>query len=566
MDDAAINPNFDAYKNRFVEQLWELYPGWATEIGYHKFDSLLFVPDEGYRGKQLTFVKTHLDSLTGFAFEKLNDLDKIDFHLIQEFLKSSQWSVEQLKAWQWNPAEYNICGSFSYMLGEGYDNLDNRLKSLNHKLASVPAYYEAAKKNIQNPSAEHLQLAIDQNLGGVAVFETDLLDSLKVSTLDDATKQSITDGCKNAAMAVHDYADYLKSLKNENPRSFRLGKDLYPQKFAFDIQSEYTPNQIYNAAVERKNYLHLQMAKLSDQLWAQYCGNTPRPKDTLVMIRKMIDTLSIHHTTPAEFQNTIEKQLPQLEAFIKEKDLIYLDPKKPLKVRKEPAYMAGVAGASISAPGPYDKNGNTYYNVGSLASYSKEKAESYLREYNEYILQILNIHEAIPGHYTQLVYSNNAPSIIKSVFGNGAMVEGWAVYGELMMIENGYGNDKMSKSTEATPEMWLMYYKWNLRAVCNTILDIGVHSRDMTKEQAMDLLTHEAFQQQAEAEGKWKRVTLTSVQLCSYYTGFKEICDLREEYKKKMGDKFKLKDFHEKFLSYGSSPVKYIKQMMLNEK
>lgn len=566
MDDAAINQNFDAYKSRFVEQLWELYPGWATEIGYHKFDSLLFVPDEGYRGKQLTFVKTHLDSLTGFAFEKLNDLDKIDFHLIQEFLKSSQWSVEQLKAWQWNPAEYNICGSFSYMLGEGYDNLDNRLKSLNHKLASVPAYYEAAKKNIQNPSAEHLQLAIDQNLGGVAVFETDLLDSLKVSTLDDATKQSITDGCKNAAKAVHDYADYLKSLKNENPRSFRLGKDLYPQKFAFDIQSEYTPNQIYNAAVERKNYLHLQMAKLSDQLWAQYCGNTPRPKDTLVMIRKMIDTLSIHHTTPAEFQNTIEKQLPQLEAFIKEKDLIYLDPKKPLKVRKEPAYMAGVAGASISAPGPYDKNGNTYYNVGSLASYSKEKAESYLREYNEYILQILNIHEAIPGHYTQLVYSNNAPSIIKSVFGNGAMVEGWAVYGELMMIENGYGNDKMSKSTEATPEMWLMYYKWNLRAVCNTILDIGVHSRDMTKEQAMDLLTHEAFQQQAEAEGKWKRVTLTSVQLCSYYTGFKEICDLREEYKKKMGDKFKLKDFHEKFLSYGSSPVKYIKQMMLNEK
>ncbi len=565
MEDATINQNFDAYKNRFVEQLWELYPGWATEIGYHKFDSLLFVPDEAYRGKQLAFVKTHLDSLSGFKIENLNDLNKIDFHLIENFLKGSQWSVEQLKAWQWNPAEYNICGSFSYMLGESYDNLDNRLKSLNHKLANVPAYYEAAKKNIQNPSTEHLQLAIDQNLGGVAVFETDLLDSLKASNLDDATKQSITNGCKNAAKAVHDYADYLKNLKNDHPRSFRLGKDLYPQKFAFDIQSEYTPEQIYNAALDRKNYLHQQMAKLSEQLWAQYCGNSPKPQDTLVMIRKMIDTLSIHHTTPAEFQSTIEKQIPQLESFIKEKNLIYLDPKKPLKVRKEPAYMAGVAGASISAPGPYDKNGNTYYNVGSLAGYSKEKAESYLREYNDYILQILNIHEAIPGHYTQLVYSNNAPSIIKSVFGNGAMIEGWAVYGELMMIENGYGNDKTSKSAEATPEMWLMYYKWNLRAVCNTILDIGVHSRDMTKEQAMDLLTREAFQQQAEAEGKWKRVTLTSVQLCSYFTGFKEICDLREEYKKKTGNKFKLKEFHEKFLSYGSSPVKYIKQMMLNE-
>jgi uncharacterized protein (DUF885 family) len=133
------------------------------------------------------------------------------------------------------------------------------------------------------------------------------------------------------------------------------------------------------------------------------------------------------------------------------------------------------------------------------------------------------------------------------------MVEGWAVYTEIMMLENGYGNN--------SPEMWLMYYKWNLRVTCNTILDISVHTRNMSKDDAMLLLVNEAFQQQAEAEGKWRRVSLTQVQLCSYFTGYWEIFEFREELKKKMGDKFNLKEFHEKFLSYGSAPVKYIRQM-----
>jgi uncharacterized protein (DUF885 family) len=220
--------------------------------------------------------------------------------------------------------------------------------------------------------------------------------------------------------------------------------------------------------------------------------------------------------------------------------------------------MAGVAGASVSAPGPYDKTRNTYFNVGSLAGWSKEKAESYLREYNQYTLQILCIHEAIPGHYTQLIYANKAQSIVKSVLGNGATIEGWAVYTEQMMLENGYGNN--------APEMWLMWYKWNLRSVCNTILDYSVHTGNMSKEDAIKMLTKEAFQQQAEAEGKWKRVSVSSVQLTSYYAGYKEIIDLRDAYKKKMGDKYKLKEFNEKFLSYGSAPVKLIKEAMLGGK
>jgi uncharacterized protein (DUF885 family) len=548
---------FDSYKNKFVEELWKTYPGWASSQGYHKFDSVLVVPNDESRVKELAFIKANLDSLKTYDLQSLSDNNKTDYHMIENQLRSSEWSINELKSWEWNPSEYNVSGAFAEMLNGNYDSLDVRLRNFYLKMANIPAYYEAAKKNIKNPTEVHTQLAIEQNLGGVSVFEKDFHEALNKVNFGEHEKQAMEATAKASADAIRDYADWLKKLDNKTPRSFRLGKDLYSKKFEFDIQSGYTADQIFEKAIEHKKELHEKMFELADRLWPKYMDNTPKPADKLVLIKQVIDKISLKHVQPDSFQAAISKQLPVLIDFIKKKDLIYIDPSKPLVVRKEPDYMAGVAGASISAPGPYDKNGNTYYNVGSLSGWDKEKAESYLREYNYYILQILNIHEAIPGHYTQLVYSNQSPSLIKSLFGNNAMIEGWAVYTERMMLENGYGNNE--------DEMWLMYYKWNLRSTCNTILDYSVHTKEMTKEEAMNLLINEAFQQKTEAENKWRRVSVTQVQLCCYFTGYTEIYDFREELKNELGDKFNLKQFHEKFLSYGSAPVKYIKELMLNE-
>jgi len=546
---------FDAFKQNFVEDLWKMYPSWASSQGYHKYDSLLVVSDDESRAKEMAFCKGTLVMLKTLDLAKLSDNNKTDYYMIENQINSTEWAINNLKSYEWNPSQYNVCGEFAEMLGNNYDSLDTRLHNFYLKMQNIPAYYEAAKKQIKNPTLEHTQLAIDQNLGGASVFETDLNDALKKSHLSTEEKMQITVRAKEATTAIKDFAAWLKNLKNETPRSFRLGKDLYAKKFEYDIQSGYTADEIYQKAIQHKAELHQQMFDITKQLWSKYLSDKKMPANKLEAIKMMIDKLSLHHVKADSFQIAIEHQIPLLVNFIKQKDLIYIDPSKPLVVRKEPAYMAGVAGASISAPGPYDKNGNTYYNVGSLSGWDKEKAESYLREYNHYILQILNIHEAIPGHYTQLVYANQSPSIIKSVFGNGAMIEGWAVYTERMMLENGYGNNE--------PEMWLMYYKWNLRTTCNTILDYGVHVNNLSKDSALNLLINEAFQQKAEAEGKWKRVSVTQVQLCSYFTGYTEIYDFREELKKKMGDKFNLKQFHEKFLSYGSAPVKYIKMLML---
>lgn len=553
---------FEQYKQNFILNLWKYNPDWATSVGFHDFDGVLLIPDSIQLKTELSFVLTNLDSLENFTVENLDDNNKTDFYLIKNQLELIQFNNQELKSYTWDPTYYNLGSSFSYILTENYAPLEKRIVQFFKKMEKIPAYYAAAKLNIKNPSPLHTLLAIEQIEAGLPIFEKDLRDSLKNVQLPNDLKTDILKRSKASVDSIKVFISFLKKQDKSKGRDFRLGNELYAKKFKLEIQSKYTPKQIYDSAVVRKSYLHEEMYKIAEQLWPKYMPNITPPTDKLTLIKRLIDTLSLQHVAADSFKSAIKQQLPELSAFITKKDLLSLDPKKPLEVRDEPGYMAGVAGASMSSPGPYEKNGKAYYNVGTLDGWSKQDAESYLREYNHYILQILNIHEAIPGHYVQLVYSNKSPSLIKSILQNGTMIEGWAVYSELMMMENGYGNPDPSANT-TTPEFWLMYYKWNLRSTCNTIIDIGVHTQNMSEDTVMDILVRQAFQQKKEASDKWHRVQVSNVQLTSYYTGFKEIIDLREEWKQKQGNNYTLKAFNEKFLSYGSAPVKYIRELML---
>ena len=550
--------SFSEFSTQFIDALWQQSPTWALYSGYHKYDGVLKVPNAQSRKESLAFVDAQLKLLNGFDMSKLTPSELIDYKLIENLLKQDRWEIETFKSWQWNPANYNVAGGFAQLINEDFAPLDERLRSFLSRMENVPAYYVAARENIDKPTLEHTQLAIMQNRGAFSVFSDDLLKQVAASGLSDDEKALFNSRFKLVVDAINQHIDWLTSLEakltKEGARSFRIGEALYEQKFAFDIQSGMSAKQLYEKALADKARVQGEMAKITKQLWSKYF-NTQMPSDTKVATRQLIDKLSSRHVKREDFVTEVRAQIPELVKFVNEKQLVTLDPKKPLVVRETPEYMRGFAGASISAPGPYEKTGNTYYNVTPLDGMSDASAESYLREYNHWILQVLNIHEAIPGHYTQLVYSNESPSLVKSLFGNGAMVEGWAVYAERMMLEEGYGNFE--------PEMWLMYYKWNLRVIANTILDYSIQVKGMTEEEAIALMTQEAFQQQAEAEGKWRRATLSQVQLTSYYAGYREIYDFREELKAKQGEDFNLKGFHEQFLSYGSAPVKYIRQLML---
>ena len=556
-----VQPSFSQFSKGFIADLWQQYPGWSLWAGYGKYDHILQVPDQTSREKNKQWLNTQLATLSVYNPVNLSTNEKTDYYLIKNLLDKGLWEQEKFKSWQWNPSSYNVAGGFAKIINSRFEEEDTKLSKVLTRLENVPAYYQAAQNNISIPTLEYTQLGISQNKGALSVLSAELLKPVKASGLSDTDKSTFEVRLTAAQTAIKGYINFLTSLEKElkasgAARSFRIGEKLYEEKFAFDIQSGYTAKSMYQKALADKQRVLAEMSKISDSLWPKYFPKTAKPVNPQEKVAKLIKHLAVKHVSRDEFVPEIKRQIPELEAFVRDNDLITLDPEKPLVVRATPEYMRGFAGASISAPGPYDTKENTYYNVTPLDSMTDKEADSYLREYNHWILQILNIHEAIPGHYAQLVYSNESPSLIKSILGNGAMIEGWAVYTERMMLEEGYGNFE--------PEMWLMYYKWNLRVICNTLLDYGIQVQGISEEEGLSLLMNDAFQEETEAKGKWRRATLSQVQLTSYYSGYREIYDFRETQKEKLGDKFDLKKFHEDFLSYGSAPVKYVIQLMNN--
>lgn len=562
------NKAFDAFKSTFLEELWALQPGYGVYVGYYKYDEVLTIPDEATMAKEIAFDNKVMEALNSFDSTKLSASNRTDLEIIKNQTESGEWYREEFKAREWNPSQYNVAGVFGVILNTEYKPLNERLVSISKRLDNIPAYYQAAISNLKTPTLEHTDLAIQQNKGALGIFNKTIPDSLNKSTLTDDEKKSFEPKLAAALIAIEGYIKWLEEKREKiadgGAKDFRIGEALYEQKFKHDIVSGFTAKELFQKAVNSKNELHANMIEITKQLWPKYFSGVEMPKEPLVAVKQMIEHLSVKHVKREDFVNEVKRQMPIIEAYILEKDLLELDPTRPLVVRETPEYMRGFAGASVSAPGPYDATANTYYNVTPLDHYTPEQAESYLREYNHWILQILNIHEALPGHYTQLMHGNKSPSMIKSILGNGAMIEGWAVYSEKMMLESGYGNDGVNLET-ASPEMWLMYSKWNLRVVANTILDYSIQVLGMSKKDGLNLLLNEAFQEQTEADGKWRRATLSQVQLTSYYNGFSEIYSFREELKEKMGDNFNLKNFHNKFLSYGNAPVPVIRKLMLAE-
>lgn len=558
--DAAFQREFG---DSFLDQFWQSQPDAAVSAGYYKYADRLVVPNEKTRAEQLRHTKAWLERLHTIRPESLSLSNRIDWTILDNKLRSTIWYATEFRRWEWNPATYDVADTTALLLTTEYAPLEQRLRAVLTRLANVPAYYAAAKHNLKQPTREDTQLAIEQSEGALSVFGDDLQTQVSVSALNASERALFGQRIDATRKAIEDYIAWLKAqdarlVKECNARSFRVGRALYEQRFAYDIQSGGTAEELYQRAMQEKAQLLTRMNLLADQLWPKYFSNVAPPQDHFEKLSQLLGKLSEQHASPEQLLPDVERLIPSLENWITEHGLIDLDPTRPLQVRETPLYQrSGLGLAGIYAPGPYNPTAKTYFNITPLDGYTAARAESVLREYNNWMLPVLVMHEAIPGHYVQLMYANKSPSRIRSIFANGAMVEGWAVYSERMMLESGYGAD--------TAEAWLMYSKWNLRSVCNTILDYSVHVLNMSQEDAIRLLTHEAFQSDEEAVGKWLRVQRSSVQLTSYFAGYAAIYDFREKLKREWRGRFDLKRFHEQFLSYGNTPLVLIEQLMTEQ-
>jgi uncharacterized protein (DUF885 family) len=268
----------------------------------------------------------------------------------------------------------------------------------------------------------------------------------------------------------------------------------------------------------------------------------------------VLDKLAEQHPDDATIVGYAQKVLSETTGFVKKHDLITV-PEKPIDIIVMPEFKRGPAIAYCDAPGPLEENGKTFFSIAPTPNdWTEARRKSFYREYNNYMVRNLTVHEAMPGHYLQLAHANqfHSPTLVRAIFQSGTFVEGWAVYAEQMMAEKGYGG----------PEVKMQQLKMRLRVICNAIIDQSVHMGDMTEKQALDLMQKEGFQQEGEAVGKWKRARLTSAQLSTYFVGVSEHLDLRTRAQSKAGSSFDRKKYNDSVLAFGSPPVKYVRELL----
>ena len=551
---------FTKFEDTFLDAYWKQHPNYSIFVGYGKYYDQLVIPDSASFANSIAFSKQWIDSLNSIDVSLLSDNNKISYNIIRNQLESDAWYVSVFKQQEWDASIYNVAGECDYIISQPYAPLDERLTILSKHLQSVDAYYQAAITTLRNPTKEHIKLAILQNQGGVSVFGSSLTDSINASRLGEAEKDALRKNIDKTVKAMNGYVDYLKAIVADKKyvfRNFRIGKELFAEKFKYDLATDFTPEEVYEKATADKRRYHLKMSGLANNLWTKYYPDKSKPKDSLHLVQLVLDKIQLQHARPEDFFDSLTNHVYRLKQFIIEKDLFDFDTlSPPIVVRIMPPYARGFAVASAEFTPPYQKSGTTFYNIDDLTLYTPEKAEGVLKEYNNYASQLLSIHEAVPGHCLQGIYNNKkSPDVVRAVFQNGAMIEGWAVYTEGMMLENGWGNH--------SPEMELVHDKLKLRELANVIIDYDLQCLNKPKEDLIHLMVNECFQTKAQAEEKYHRATVSQVQLCSYYAGSTAIQSLREDYKKKMGDSYSLKGFHELFLSFGSSPVKYIRERMM---
>jgi len=405
----------------------------------------------------------------------------------------------------------------------------------------------------------HAETAVKQNKGVLSILDNMVVPQL--GKLGKAERGRLEAAMKTARAAIDKHQEWLE--KEVLPRAagdFRIGRELFDKKLAFTLNSPLSRAEIRQRADSELKRVREQMYQLSKGVFlkkepGRVFPQEPDEAHRQETIQAALELAYADKPARDAVVKTARESLVDIEAFVRKRDLITI-PDDPIEIIIMPEFERGVSVAYCDSPGPLDVGQKTFYAVAPLPEdWTDKQVDSFLREYNRRSIHNLSVHEAVPGHFLQLAHSNRYPSLLRAVLSSGVFIEGWAVYTEQMLADEGYMN--------ADPLMKLITLKWYLRGIANAIIDQAIHAEGMTEEEAMRLMTVTTFQEEREAAGKWIRAQLTSTQLSTYFVGYQEHRDLRAEVEKKLGDGFNLKRYHDQVISYGSPPVRFVRRLVL---
>jgi uncharacterized protein (DUF885 family) len=551
---AKADAEFETLAKAYIETMLQMNPEGATLLGDHRFDDKLGDRSAAGVAAQAAVNKEYLGKLAAIDPTKLSDVNAVDYDIMKINLERGIFEAEVLREHEWNPLYYNMGGAVYSLVAREFAPIEQRLTSVKARVEAIPGVLAIAKAQLTNPPKVFTETAILQNQGNVSLLKDELAPFIQQAPGMDAQLKPAIDA---AVAALEEYGTWLETdLLPRSTGDFRLGDEKWRQKLRFSLDSDLSKEDIYARATADLKATQQAMYETALPLYKSFFPEvTDEAKlgDIKHVNKAVLDKLAEKRPNNDTIVKEAEETLNQAIAFTREHNLVTV-PDEPVKIIVMPEFQRGVAVAYCETPGPLEPQGETFYAISPTPKdWTSQRTESFFKEYNDYMLYDLTVHEAMPGHYLQGTHSNQfkAPTLLRAVFGSGSFAEGWAVYTEKVMADAGFGG----------PEVRMQQLKMRLRVIINAIIDQKIHTEGMTEEDAMALMMNEGFQEEGEAAGKWRRACLTSTQLSTYFVGNAEMEDIRNAYQAKHPDVDMLQ-LHDQMLSYGTPAPKYVKRMM----
>jgi uncharacterized protein (DUF885 family) len=550
---------FAAFFKAHLDREFKDRPFAATKLGDHRYDDRL---DDLSPKARAGWVKRYRETLADLEkkidVKKLSPSVRIDYQIFRHDLTRELWLAANTRPFEDDPLLYNeyLTDSVYLLLTQSSLPRAVNVRNATARIAELPHIIAAAKASLGKPPRVYTETAIRRNKGAISFYESGIYEvageNPALSDLKPATARILP--------VLKEYQTFLeKTLLPRSTGDWRLGKERFGRKLELELDAGMTAEQVVAAAEAEFTRVVRDMYVIARQLWSKTHLGKPLPADDEAgrreTILKVLGELNKDHGRGEDLVRDAKATVERIKAFIEKNDILRLPKPDRCRVAEMPEFQRGFSVAYLNPAPPLDPKAESYYAVSPPpAHWDNRQKESLLEEYNRHMLQVLTIHEAYPGHYVQLEYSNRHPSQVRRVLQSGVFAEGWAVYTEQMMLDQGYGNRDLA--------LRLNQLKFYLRAVANAIFDYKMHCTNMSDKEALAFLKKQAFQSEGEALGKIVRAKLSSCQLSTYFVGRMAFYNLRQKIQREMGAKFDLGRYHEAVLDHGTLPVKYLPELV----
>ena len=571
---------FAELSDQFMKDSLALSPTSASAAGYHKhvdaktgktieLDALLDDMSLEAMAEQRAFYANWRERFRNETpVSALDPQDAADWQLIDDQIGLNLLEFDKIQNYRHNPTvPVELIGNALFLpLTQDYASHDVRVGHVLSRVDAIPRLLAQVKKYLSDSDPIFITTAIEENNGNIDMIQNTIAAEIPAGS---PLKKEYDKVAPPAIAALKDFSQWLQNdlAKRPSHMTWRLGKEFYDQKFRLVMETDVTPEQVLADAEEGLRSVRAEMLDLALPMHAKMYPDHTDHSDLAIherqnlIITEVLRKISDEHPRPDQLQRTIEADLESIKQFIRDKKIVSLGTRDNLKVIPTPPFERGIYSVAgfHSAP-PLEPQAEAEYWVTPIdPKMPADKVESKLREYNNYTLYWLSIHEALPGHYVQFEHLNNIQPerrrLLRSLFANGAYVEGWAEYIAQVMMDEGFLNND--------PRFRMAMRKIRLRLLANAILDVKMQTMGMTDEQAMDLMTKDAFQTKAEAEGKLVRAKLSSTQLPTYFVGLREWLSFRKKYQAEAGKNFDMLKFHDLVLDQGPLPVPVVEKLVM---